>query len=168
MYDVKEMTYFINTSRLILREIEETDTDILVQWRSDPKIYKFFIHAHELTPQEHIKWFRESYMYNENRIDWICYIKETGIPVGVFGIRRKSEQSSSIKISYLLDSSQYHKGYAKEAVNAILLWGSDNWKATIALAEIHVDNEVSIKFAKKLGFSQKGKKNNYLLYERMI
>ena len=75
----------LESERLILRGITEDDAPEIVEWRSDPEAYKFFRSPHRITMNEHLSWYRNNYLSNENRFDWMCFEKSSGRKIGVFG-----------------------------------------------------------------------------------
>lgn len=141
----------IITDRLILREIQISDTDYIVKWRTSPSVYKYFKDPHRITTKEHLDWFNTSYDKNDSRIDWICIEKSSNNRIGVFGIT-KDKSKSEVEVSYLLDESVQGNGYAGEAVNALIDYVKNKWKMSQFIATIHKDNILSIEFIKKMGF----------------
>ena len=103
----------IQTERLILRGINETDAIKIVEWRSDPEVYRFFKSPHKITVREHVAWYNNSYLPNENRFDWMCIEQSSGKRIGVFGLVRDEDLC---EVNYLLASEAQHKGFAAPAV----------------------------------------------------
>ena len=143
----------INTERLVLREIKESDAQQLVKWRSDPEVYKYFTIPRTLTVEEHLNWYRNSYVSDANRIDLIALERVEQNAVGVFGIKKKIG-GSCVEISYLVDPQYQSRGYAREAMIALMCFAKERWGCETAMAEIHKNNISSIEFAKRLGFSE--------------
>ena len=162
-----KMVPVLKTDRLFLRGISEEDTGFIVKLRSNPEVFKFFVSSHKITAEEHIKWFKESYLSNVNRIDWIAS-DSGGELVGVFGIKREDKKSKEAEVSYILSPEQYGKGYASEAINRLKVFCRDEWKCSYVVAEIHELNIDSIRFAEKLGFEQVEKRGIFLLYKRKV
>lgn len=158
----------IVTERLRLREIQETDADLLVGWRTRPEVYRYFVNAHPIRREEHLKWFWETYLPDADRIDWLGCKKENGNPVGVFGVKRVGMDGQTAELSYLLDPREYHKGYAQEVLRALLEWSQNYGNVKTAIAEIHKENEASLRLIEKLGFAKKEKRGSFLLYEKKL
>ncbi len=155
------------SKRLSLREITERDTDFIVSLRSNPDVYRFFIFPHQVTKEEHIKWYFDSYLYNENRLDWIAF-SETGKAVGIFGVKRENKSASDAEVSYILSPDDYGKGYASEAIERLIDFCKSEWKCNIVSAEIHQDNMKSIRFAEQLRFKKISQNGNFFRFERQI
>ena len=149
----------LQTERITLRGIAEEDTDRIVRWRSDPEIYRYFGSPHKLTKEEHLRWYRESYLSDKNRIDWIGVLHNDAY-VGVFGAKRGDDNAKEAEVSYLLSPHCYGKGYAGEAITAILSFCAETWGCAYAVAEIHKENRASLKFAERLGFLPQGTREN--------
>lgn len=156
--------YMIKTERLILREIEAGDAETIVRWRSDPQVYQYFKSPHALTMEEHLVWFENDYLGNENIVSWIGSAE--GRSIGVFGAKRIS--FSEAEVSYLVAQSFQKKGYAREAVEGICQWISANWNVRLIVAEIHWENIISQNFIKTLGFSGNGSIEGYVRYYRKV
>ena len=107
----------ITTQRLYLRGIDEEDAAWIVKWRSDPEVYRFFKSPHRITLEEHLQWFNNNYKHNSSRYDWMCIEKDSGTRAGVFGLVRESECA---EINYILAPEAQHKGYATEAIGALI------------------------------------------------
>lgn len=153
----------LQSERLIYRDITEEDAKLIVKWRSNPEVYRYFSTPHEITLQEHLNWFRSSYVCNENRFDWIAHNNQKQ-PIGIFGLRRNDRESVEAEVSYILNPDFYGKGYAAEAVRRLLVFCSEEWRCKKVTAEIHNNNQKSIVFAEKLGFSKEKENENFSIY----
>lgn len=151
----------IETERLLLRGINETDADLIVKWRSDPKVYRFFKLPHQITMDEHLNWYRNIYLLNESRYDWMCIEKKSNNRIGVFGLYVEQEQA---EINYLLASDAQHKGYASEAIQFLITYALESLKCKSVIAEIHEDNKPSINLVKKLNFSLISREGDFVVY----
>lgn len=139
----------IETERLILRGINETDTDRIVCWRSEEKVYKYFKQPHKITIEEHNNWYQKRYLNNTDRYDWMCLEKGSANRVGIFGLVR---DNTIAEVNYILSPEEQHKGYASEGVSALVEYAFFKWKVKKVIAEIHKDNQPSIVFINRLGF----------------
>lgn len=151
------------TERLFLREITEEDTERLVRWRADPKVYCFFRLPHALTKEEHLKWFREIYLVDDRQISFIVIEKKSQEKIGIVGIKRV--ESDCAEVSYLLDKTAQGKGYATEAVQKLIEFSTDYWNCTRVVAEIHRKNHASIRMIQKLGFQKKSSQGDFEMFE---
>ena len=155
----------LTTERLTLRGIDETDAAAIVLWRSDPAVYRYFLSPHGITEAEHLRWYRERYLPNEDRCDWMCLRQSDGARIGVFGLIR---ENGSAEVSYLLAPEARGHGYAQEAVLALLCYAKTEWGARNATAEIHRDNAPSLALAKRLGFSEAARRGDFIIFEKEV
>ena len=158
------MSNTLKTERLTLREIRETDAAQIVEWRSNPEVYPYFKAPHALTKEEHLRWYHHSYLTDANRLDWLCLAAETEKPVGVFGLRRISETPEVAEVSYLLAPEEQRKGYAAEAIRALIRHAAEAWDAQTVIAEIHKDNAPSVRLVEKLGFAFRKQTESFCVY----
>lgn len=146
----------------MLREIEEKDADLIVRLRSNPDEYRFFANPHRLTKEEHLRWYRDCYLKDENRASFVAFLTESEKTIGLFGFQKM--ESAVAEVSYLSERSERRKGYAAEALSAVMRWSSSYWGIRHAIAEIHRDNTASIRFAEGLSFSLEGERGDFLIY----
>ena len=157
---------FIETKRCFLKEITIDDSEQIVKWRSNPKVYCFFKNPIKISLESHLKWFNESYLINENRIDLILYLKDTNVRIGVFSICKYEDNKA--EVSYLLDEKHQGKGFASEALNGIELYFASLWGINSFIAEIHKDNIKSITFIKKMGYVKCNESEYFYTLEKQI
>lgn len=161
---MSECPHTLKTERLILREIRESDAGQIVEWRSNPKVYPFFKSPHALTKEEHLNWYKNSYLKDANRLDWICIETTLGKAMGVFSLRKIAEVPESAEVSYLIAPKEQRKGYAAEAIRTLIRYVAEEWSARIVIAEIHVNNEPSIRLVQKLGFAFMERRGLFVVY----
>ena len=151
----------IRTLRLDLRGIDLSDTQKIVEWRSEPDVFKYFKAPHKITAEEHIAWFNNYYLNNPLRWDWMCIERSTGNRIGVFGLAKSADNT---EVNYLLAPEAQHKGYAAEAVRAIIDYAISELHSRAIIAEIHIANQASISFASCLGFKAGAVDGNFCTY----
>ena len=152
----------IQTDRLLFRGIDETDVKEIVLWRSDPTVYQYFKSPHKITVEEHINWYNNSYLHNDNRYDWICIEKESFKKIGVFGL---TKQNDIAEVNYLLAPEAQHKGFAAEGIMRLVRYAAENLDVNNVIAEIHKDNRPSVAVVQKLGFNKISEDDDFAIYE---
>ncbi len=155
------------TKRLRLSDMTEKEAAYVVEWRSDPDVYRYFMSPHEITIEEHLNWFKNRYISDQNRFDWVAFSIDN-VPIGVFGAKRDDEKSETAEISYILSPKEYGKGFASEAVERIIQFCKENWNCSTVIADIHKDNDNSIRFIEQLGFSRESAEGVFIRYSRKI
>ena len=158
----------ICTDRLILSGISEKDTDFAVGLRGDEEVYRFFKNPHKITEEEHLNWYKNIYSLDKCRYDWVAVEKASNQRVGIFGVMRENESSSVAEINYILDKNYRGMGFAREAINAVILWAKNNWCSDTAIAVVHKDNLNSIRFALNEGFTQTEKDGAFYTFRKKI
>ena len=156
----------MESERLSFREISAEDAEIIVRWRSDYNVYKYFLSRHKITLDEHLNWYKNIYLKNSDREDYIAEIKLLNKPVGVFGLVFCDDKT--VEINYLLDKKYQGKGYASEAVKYLICYSKKLRGCKRVVAEVHKDNISSIKLVKKLGFAESNIEGNIVLFEKKI
>lgn len=159
---------YLNTERLLLREIRETDTSLIVKWRSDPQVYQYFLSPRPITREEHLNWYYNCYKGNSNRIDFMAVEKESGREKGVFNIKRDFSNSQNAEIGYLLDKCAQGKGYAQEVIRKLMVFAKNEWKCDKIIFLIHEENKASQVLADKLGYAMTGRKGKFMIYQKKL
>ena len=90
---------------------------------------------------------------------WVAEEKGTGKFVGEVGFadyKRDIEPSlkGTPEVGWVLASQAHGKGYATEAVKAVIAWGEDHFGAVRTACIIHPDNAASIRVAEKCGYRE--------------
>ncbi len=154
------------TKRCLLREITLEDAIQIVEWRSNPNVYKFFKNPIKIDVDSHLRWFNESYVKNDSRIDMIAFIKNTKLKIGVFGVNRID--SGTAEVSYLLDPQYQGKGYAFEILSAIEDYFFKIWDIKMFIAEIHKHNINSISFIERRDYTKLKEEGNFIIYGKRL
>ncbi|WP_252176356.1 GNAT family N-acetyltransferase [Endozoicomonas sp. 4G] len=144
----------IETARLIIRELDSSDTEGLASILSDPEVMKFStvgVRDKEAI-RLYIKNCRQNYL-THGYGQWGVFSKETDEVVGVAGLNNSLVQEQElVHVSYRFKVSEQGKGLAKETIRAILEFSSNR----LGLLELHAmidrENVRSRHLAKKVGF----------------
>ena len=116
-------TQTINTERLLLRPFLYTDDDdMLAYWISDQKIQSLYSEP-TYTTKEEVRALLEKYISSYEKADyyrWAIIEKESNICIGQIAIFLVNNVNHFCEIEYALGSKFHRKGFATEAVKAIL------------------------------------------------
>jgi RimJ/RimL family protein N-acetyltransferase len=107
---------------------------------------------------------------------WVAEEKATGKFVGEIGFadyKRDLEQLKGVpEIGWVLASAAHGKGYATEAVRAVVEWGDAHFERARTACIIAPDNLASIRVAEKCGYRQTQvatyKGHSTLMFEREL
>lgn len=152
------MKTYLETERLILRELDETDATGILQLDSEPEVLRYLplnpIHTLD-EAREVIQYIRKQ--YEENGTGRLAMIrKEDKAFAGWCGIKLVNDQPTNGRLNYydigyrLLPSFWSH-GYAFEAAQACADHAFENMKVEALHATVMQGNIASARIAVKLG-----------------
>lgn len=140
----------IDTPRLYLRPMAESDAELIVSWRNEPTARAMFFSNEKLTLDKHLDWFRG---HRHDRVDYVICEAHHGKPIGTVNFKNIDQQAGSAEAGKLLGDMAYRgKGLAKEAVAAWLLYGFDVLKLSHIFVFTRVENVSNMNLNLKLGF----------------
>jgi UDP-2,4-diacetamido-2,4,6-trideoxy-beta-L-altropyranose hydrolase len=136
-------------SSVFIRQATDDDLKMIMDWRSNPAIYRYFYHQNKpLVWEEHLNWWRE----RNNRIDWIIMLDKSGgaVPIGSVNCTNLNTMSPEVGV-FVGETDQWGKSIGKESVEIVLEWlALRGYEA--AQARIIVENERSRRLFEALGF----------------
>ncbi len=154
----------LNTDRLILRRLEETDEGFLVSLDTDREVMRF-IHSGPLGHSEAHK-FAEAQIalarFSYHLHKWILELKDDGTPLGWVQVSKyrqaskRGDGSDDVQIAYELAPDYWNLGYATEACRAVLHYVFGKLELDRLVAFTRQENRRSQRILEKLGFEQDG------------
>ncbi|MFY8350607.1 GNAT family N-acetyltransferase [Pseudoalteromonas sp. SSM20] len=152
----------LDTSRLTLNMLTNNDNDTLFLIFSDQEVVKFYnIEAFTSKQQslDLINFFNQRFDKLEG-IRWAIRLKETGELIGTCGFNSFNPKMRNTVIGYEFASAHWGKGYATEALNAIIAFAYSAHSPFGELYRIQADtmlgNVASETVLNKLGFREEG------------
>lgn len=135
-----------------LTPIDDNDLELLLAWRSNPKIFQHFREQNEpIDWEDHLSWFESR---GSDRYDFMIYYDCRR--VGVINI----DENNMVGI-YIGDFSAHGQGIATEALS----WLCNRFEHRSPLfAEIHEDNDNSKKLFRRCGFRQVDQNEKWIEY----
>jgi len=152
------MKIFLETERLILREIVDQDEAALFELDSDPEVHKYVgkkpIENIELIKMV-IAFIRQQ--YEDNGIGrWAVIEKKSNQLIGWAGLKLFTDeingQLNFYELGYRFMTKHWGKGYATESAKAIVAYGFNILNLNDIYAMIDVKNTPSKKVLEKTGF----------------
>ena len=147
----------LETERLYLRRLEQTDFDALCKILKDAEV--MYAYEHAFSDAEVHEWLdRQLGRYAEYGLGlWAGILKENGELIGQCGITMQDWNGRQVpEIGYLFQKAFWHKGYATEAATAC----RDYAFGTLGLKEIFSiirdNNFASQRVAERAGMSVTG------------
>jgi RimJ/RimL family protein N-acetyltransferase len=148
----------LSTDRLILRRMREDDLHGLLQYRNDPLITKY--DGMDSVTEDEARDFITAVSSGPLAVpgEW-CQIaielRGEGI-IGDIGFCVNGERPYMAEIGYRLNRRFWGKGYASEAVGAVLDWAFGPLGLHRVIAQIDTRNDGSIGLVERLGFRREG------------
>lgn len=145
----------IETERLFLREMKESDFDALYKVLADSDIMQH--HPYTFDENRVINWIQRN--IERYRIFgfglWAVCLKETGEMIGDCGITLQLiDGQIKPEIGYHIRADKQRNGYAKEAAIAVRDWTFNNTPFQIVYSYMKYTNEPSVKTAISYGCKQ--------------
>lgn len=158
----------IETSRLYLRPFKyKDDDDMLKYWISDPKIQSMYGEPTYSTKDEVYKLLNKyiSSYENNDYYRWAIIEKESEICIGQIAIFLVVSKHHFGEIEYCIGSEFHRKGFATEAVNAILDFGFN--RVNFHKIQVsHKENNIASKnVIQKCGFKFEGNFRDYFFVD---
>lgn len=150
----------IETERLIIRAYTIEDATGLYETINDNEVLKYIPEEPISIEQakKAIRWLMSNYKISVNadfKYSFPIIIKDNGEYIGWCGIGYLDYDKSKTEIYYTLKSEYWGKGYATEAMKAIVDFTFNEFKMEKLVAVVKPENIGSIKVIEKLGFSYK-------------
>ena len=141
--------------KVILREIEEEDLNLIVKWRNNPEIIRGFFSYLPLSKVKQRKWY-EKYLNDDTQQTFIIELKKEKTPIGTVGLTNIDYKNQKAELGILIDRSYQNKGLGKEALNLLIKFAFDEMNIRKIKALVFKENEPAIKLYKSCEFIEEG------------
>ena len=142
------------TKHLLIRELVQEDIPCLCKICSQDSVRAFIHDIGEDLQEEaekHKAYIEQAYRFYDYGY-WGVYNRQSGELIGRCGIQDNViDGVAEVELGYLLAEEHRGKGYAKEAVNAVLAYAFRELGLLRVVAEIDKDNTASLQVAKNCG-----------------
>ena len=148
----------LQTSRLLLRPFAESDADAVYSLQSNARILRFW-DSPPWTERSRADAFIVASRKMEDDGVGARFAIETRVNstfVGWCSMFRWNPVYRSLGIGYCFDEPAWGKGYATEAVRAMLHWAYETLDLNRIEAELDTRNQASARVLEKLGFEREG------------
>ena len=142
----------LETDRLLLRTLVDSDADAIYALRSDAEIMRYIREPQDRRETE--KWIRlVSSRWQKDKLGFCGVVeKETGKLAGWCGVWRLSE-TDEVEIGYAIAKEFWRRGFATEAAEALLQYVFAQLKPDKITALADPKNTASRRVMEKLGMS---------------
>ncbi len=145
----------LSTSRLLLRQLEETDDKTLFSLRSDDRVNRFLDRKKPTAIEEasaFIHIINNSIAENRS-LYWVISLKENHALIGTICLWNYSPDRKTAELGYELSPGQQGKGLMQEALQAVIRYAFDKAGFATLEAYTHKDNLASTRLLLKQGFT---------------
>lgn len=148
----------LKTERLTLRWFDERDAAAQFEIFSDTAVTRYWSHASWSKPAEAAAWIAKTLQaYSDcTGLRFAVELAATGELIGNANLYGFSEQNRRCELGYALASAHWGKGYASEAVRAVLDYGFRELGLNRVEADIDTRNAGSAAVLERLGFRKEG------------
>jgi len=140
----------IETARLILRPLVESDAAIVSQLSHQSSGARYMVFDTETDAREWIRWI-------DNSGDQPCMAfaierKPDAEIIGVVGVGPKDELKGEVELVYFIGEKYQNNGYATEACKAAIWWTFERAGQDMLSTTVNTENGASRRVLDKLGF----------------
>ncbi|MDM5155320.1 GNAT family protein [Bacillus sp. DX1.1] len=155
----------LETERLQLRELTLLDAETMFHYFAKESVIRYFgmdsfqdVDQVKNTIQHFRKRYEEGSVFR-----WGIELKGTNQLIGTCGFHLINQNHKRAEIGYELDDTYWEKGYATEALQAMLAYGFETLQFIRIAAVVYTENEASHKLLKKAGFTEEGLFRKYMI-----
>jgi ribosomal-protein-alanine N-acetyltransferase len=148
----------IETGRLLLRQLRDTDVDEIYFLRTDERVMRFLDRPPAKSKAEAAVYITtiNQQIQNGDAILWGITCKPDDRIIGSICFWRFEKEHYRAETGYVLHPAYHGKGIMKEALNAVLVYGFESLHLHSVMANVSPDNAASIQLLKSAGFEQEG------------
>ena len=149
------MTLILETSRLVLRELEPADLDFVALMLGNPDVNRYY--EKQFSREDAEVWLNrqlERYRRDGHGL-WLVATRDSHEPVGQVGLLIQDVEGTTWpEIGWLLHRPYWGRGYATEAAAATRDAAFDRWRYRDVISLIRPENVPSQRVAERIGMSQ--------------
>jgi len=150
----------LDTSRLTLREVVDSDAENILRVHGDAKHMRWFgsdpipdLDGAAKLIATFASWRKEPV----SGARWAMELRDQPGLIGTCGLFRWNRNWKSCAVGYEIAPAHQGRGYMKEALKAIITWGFREVHLNRIEAQVHPDNTASRALLEALGFVQEGR-----------
>ena len=143
----------LETKRLRLRELTETDAPFILRLLNEPSFLRFIGDkgVRNLDDARAYIFNGPVASYQQNGFGlYLVQLKTNNTPIGICGLLKR-ESLADVDIGFAFIPEAWNNGYAFESADAVMIYAKDVLKLPRIVAITDKDNEASGKLLEKLG-----------------
>jgi len=148
----------IESPRLWVRLITESDLPALMEVNGDDAVTKFLPYATWQSLTDAQAWFKRmsDLQATGSTLQFVVTTKATGKAIGTCLLFRFEEITAPVELGYVLGRAHWGHGYMGEALAALINWAFDHMSLRILEATVDPRNISSTRLLLRLGFVKAG------------
>jgi len=148
----------LETERLLIREFNEADEDILFKLNSDPDVMRY-VGPGQVQIREQVQAglgrLAKLYQDHPGYGSWATFDKELDEFVGAVLLIPYPE-TNEVEVGYRFNKEHWGRGYATESTKALIQYGFEKLGLKRIIAIAYPENKPSIHVMKKCGMRDEG------------
>lgn len=145
----------LRTERLVLRRSQPRDAEAISAYRSDPEVHRHQGWAR--TDPDHVRQeIEEMLRRTPGEPGWVQFTLETLSDtrlVGDVGLSPRVDEPGVVMVGYTIAPTEQGRGYATEAMQALVTYALDDLGADLVRAYADAENVASVRVAEKVGLA---------------
>ena len=148
----------LETERIILREVNEEDLDLVFSFNADPDALRYVAreyYTHKNEAVDKLKSLQAGY-HEKTGIIWTFVLKRSGESLGYGGFFEISENRDNTEVGYGILKKYWGNGYVSEVVKELTRFGFDDMDIQRIFGRVDPENIPSARILEKLGYRNEG------------
>ena len=148
----------VESSRLIVRPVEEGDLQALLVVNGDDEATRFLPYASWRSLADGRAWFERMSILGARgeSIQYVVADRASAVAIGTCLLFRYEESSARAELGYVLGRNYWGRGIMREALVALITCAFDGYGLRRLEAEVDPLNQASRRLLEGLGFSREG------------
>lgn len=144
----------IEGEKLYIRKMEVSDTDDIIRWRNNPRVFRNFIYQKPFTKEGHMEWIH-NVIEKGLAVQFIICEKATDRPIGSVYFRDISKEHKKAEYGIFIgEDDAIGKGYGSEAAKLALRYAFFVEKWHKVMLRVYADNVGALKSYENAGFER--------------
>ena len=148
----------LETRDLILRPLCRRDAKDIFAYSSDPEVARYVLwepHRSIAETRDYLRYIRILYRQGAPS-SWAIVLKSDGPVIGTIGFMWYSAENQSAEVGYSLSRAYWNRGYATQALSAVVRSAFDRLPLYRIEAQHDLRNPASGRVMEKCGFTREG------------
>lgn len=147
----------ITGERLLLREISEEDTEMVLGWRNSDAVRANFIYQTVITQEEHLNWLKNK-IQTGRVIQFVIFEKESGRGIGSVYLRDIDYENRKAEYGIFIGEKDARgKGYGAETAKIIIRFAFEELELHKLSLRVLEKNQNALKSYENVGFRMEGR-----------